>query len=809
MDRSAPKPQRRGDRVEKSNVLNSSSTTLMSKQMDRFLPFVIVSWLVASVSFVYFPVLDGQICNLRLDDTYDETERQFEQYVGISIAGAACCSMVAQIIRHYTNKDHVADNGSAISIIAFLTTSVMASQQLVNALTSPRLCIDAFGLITPLSQWIEWMISVPLMMYLNVTLDPYKSYLEVDDLIILVCTECSIFVSFLSTTYLDTNFAIICVMMGTISMITALNMLVQSSTRTYFRALSESRASNSEGDHSDVPSINLKISKRKLLATIYLCVALPLFPLVFFAGWFSWLRKLDVMSILMILNFLCKHVFALVLTEFRLDMMDPNKLALSAERVADSARKAFLRYVFHEVRVPLNSITMGLHLLRANPISSQDSMETIEMMSEATHFMSETLNDVLSIQKIEEGKLDLDYHICEVDTILRNAYNSLRTHISSNSPKVTFIIRTNVPKTVIGDRFRLEHVLANIISNALKFSPKEGKVTVVVNSLSVHTAENRALIDKIKSDEDDSDTEYAVLNWSVFDEGTGVKKSEQSNLFDPYTQLNLGNARGSHKKSGVSLSICKEIIGKHNGVIGVRSDPDTSKGCEFYVTVPVKVVGSDRLTTTLDVSATKSITSVPVKPNAGNRFEEPTALSPSKGGTETPSLVPRAMAPGEAIAESKRSNGAKNVMVVDDVSSNRKLLLMLLKKAGDINLDSAACGEEALEKFKREPGRFDIILMDNIMPDMTGLEASRTLREYGYKNLLIGVTGNAMDADLQEFVASGADMAIAKPIKYDTLTAILTHCECFGCVSPCQDQISSDEDLDISEENLRTISKTL
>ena len=203
----------------------------------------------------------------------------------------------------------------------------MASQQLVNALVSPRLCTDAFGLITPLSQWIEWMVSVPLMMYLNVTLDPYKGVLESEDLLILLFTESSIFVSFLSTTNQNVNFAITCVMFGTMFMFTALYLLARSSVRTYQRALRECQAHEKEFVHSDVLSINLKIGTRKLLAAIYLCVALPLFPVVFFRRLVCWLGKLDVMSIIMIMNFLCKHVFALVLTEFRLDMMDPNKLA--------------------------------------------------------------------------------------------------------------------------------------------------------------------------------------------------------------------------------------------------------------------------------------------------------------------------------------------------------------------------------------------------------------------------------------------------------------------------------------------------
>ena len=224
--------------------------------------------------------------------------------------------------------------------------------------------------------------------------------------------------------------------------------------------------------------------------------------------------------------------------------------------------------------------------------------------------------------------------------------------------------------------------------------------------------------------------------------------------------------------------------------------------------MPVKVVSSDRLTTTLDVSATKSITSIPLKSKAGNRVDGhvplPTPKTASAAATRTSKvkLV-------EAVDEGKGSEaGVRNILVVDDVSSNRKLLLMLLKKAGNMSLDSAACGEEAIEKFKNEPNRFDIILMDNVMPDMSGLEASKILRENGYKNLLIGVTGNAMDADLEEFVQAGADMAVAKPIKFDTLVSILGHCEQFGFASP--NETGGDPDFnDRSRESMRALSRTL
>merc|ERR1719453_2771719 len=102
------------------------------------------------------------------------------------------------------------------------------------------------------------------------------------------------------------------------------------------------------------------------------------------------------------------------------------------------------------------------------------------MMKEAVSFMSDTLNDVLSIQKIEEGKLELQYEQFFISDVVRTVRHSLKGQIVAKGLKLVELIDKDVPPRVIGDRFRIEHVLANFVSNAVKFSPPSAAITVAV-----------------------------------------------------------------------------------------------------------------------------------------------------------------------------------------------------------------------------------------------------------------------------------------------------------------------------------------
>jgi two-component system, sensor histidine kinase and response regulator len=120
--------------------------------------------------------------------------------------------------------------------------------------------------------------------------------------------------------------------------------------------------------------------------------------------------------------------------------------------------------------------------------------------------------------------------------------------------------------------------------------------------------------------------------------------------------------------------------------------------------------------------------------------------------------------------------------VVDDADSNRKLLAMLLNNKGLVT-NSKENGQEAVDLVTEDLNAYKLVFMDNVMPVMNGSDAARALRAGGYLHMIVGVTGNSLEDDLNEFLASGADMAVAKPFKKLTLDLLLEFIDEFGTLS--------------------------
>lgn len=785
-----------------SGVSQSSGTSLAVKQLEGAV--VVISAIVALVSttVTFTPnVLGDQLCNIKVDP--DNPNYKGYKLMTLAVAGASAWSCMIQLLRISIEVKKATRNGKAISWLAFLTTFVMTAQQFQNVAYKTPLCNDHFGLLTPFYQWFEWMVSVPMMVYLTITLDPYKDSMHSEDVLVLLLTELTIFVASFTVVYKTYNANIILVSVATITMISFLAILLSQSYDGFVRASAERESESRKIDN--VRECTYQLACKKFCATIYLSVALPLFPIIFLLGWSKVVDTVNVVTIVTAMNFLCKHVFALILTEFHMDKLDINRVAVMGEKAADTARNQFVRYVFHEVRVPLNSLTMGLHLLKTQgPQMKEEVSNTMEVMSEAIHNMGETLNDVLSIQKIEEGKLALSYDMLEVSALTKNMHKRLSPLFRGR--KLKFVVKksSRVPKAVLGDKFRLEHMLTNIVSNAIKMSAEGGTVTISVTTLNAHTAEHRKLVDNIREGDSDDD-QFELVCWSITDEGEALSPEVQRSIFDKYN-LSASSIGGGW----VSLAICKEVVSGHGGTIIINSNARVRKGNEIRVIIPFKVVSAERITTASVPASGEGeregtgdqITVVPttealmetsvheytveLAPEAG----EAPPKSPSSTETgEAPASVPSA-AKGASSTQSTRKSSSpasmkefkpRTVMVVDDVASNRKLLTMLMKRFKHLSIESAACGAEALKMFDAQPHGYDLIFMDNIMPDMSGLEVSHSLRtKKNYKNLIIGVTGNSLDRDLKEFVEAGADIALPKPMRYGSIVSIIEHLEKYG-----------------------------
>jgi signal transduction histidine kinase len=190
----------------------------------------------------------------------------------------------------------------------------------------------------------------------------------------------------------------------------------------------------------------------------------------------------------MIASLAAKLFFLSSLSKSQMSVFQKMAENLFQEKRANDTRRAFMRYIFHEVRVPLNTITMGLSVLKDDLDShlSLHAGEAINMMTGATDFMSDTLNDVLSIHKIEEGAMELAMQPFKITEIISRAIVALKRQCLERDIQI-FIESTDGASiwslpALYGDRFRLENVLINFLSNAIKFSPPGSPVTVSVSS---------------------------------------------------------------------------------------------------------------------------------------------------------------------------------------------------------------------------------------------------------------------------------------------------------------------------------------
>ena len=314
--------------------------------------------------------------------------------------------------------------------------------------------------------------------------------------------------------------------------------------------------------------------KRKRL-TWLLFILLPSFPIVYILSATKVFNPDLSLVAFTICSISTKVFYVVVMLNSHSDMV---KYIAQAE--LNETRRNFLRYVMHEVRVPLNSVSAGIGVLE-NYELNHEGQDTLTMMSTATIYMADTLNNILSMQKIEEGKFELVMGPFCIGDLLDTVRMTLHGMLLEKELQLEMDVARNVPQTLIGDRYRLEHILANLLSNAAKFSPEYGYILVSVS-----------LADTI-------DNNSCHIKFSVKDEGPGMSDAQMRKLFKPFTQLNphkLQKGGGT----GVGLSICKRIVEMHGGTIDVSST--VGEGSTFHFTVPCGLTLDSCITNQVDES---------------------------------------------------------------------------------------------------------------------------------------------------------------------------------------------------------------
>jgi len=501
------------------------------------------------------------------------------------------------------------------------------------------------------------------------------------------------------------------------------------------------------------------------------------------------------------------------------------KFLIQAIKDANQTKDLFLANMSHEIRTPLNGILGFTQLLKESD-DKEEQKEFISVIEKSSDNLLTIVNDILDLSKIKAQKIELESIEFDPIDVFEAAVESYAAKASEENIDFNIFLDPYIPTLLIGDPTKISQIIVNLVSNAIKFTPRNGEVNVNIEKLS-------------------ESPEGVKIKFSVTDTGIGISEEQKKNIFKAFTQADVSTSR-QYGGTGLGLSISGRFIEHMGGELRIRSVKN--EGATFYFTLQLKKpknavqrVVDDMSMYTVGVLGphiegeyfkNKNLEAYISYSGAKIKYYTDESLLSTKGASELPDILfidhkfrhrgseiekflafdtkivllstgdqkrnlkryksridkvvykpvnftktLKALSGKDDVQEAQKRIRFDHVhvLIVEDNKINQKLIRNILERLG-IEVSIVGNGLEALEhRMERE---YDIIFMDVEMPVMGGMEATGKILTYERKHAkrhipIVALTANALSGDREKYIGAGMSDYLAKPLELDALHDLL------------------------------------